>query len=221
VTGSGGLRYDRYQVNGRVEWLMRIGPENGVPILFIPPLFEELNRTRALLAGVMRALAAEGMNCTLPDLPGTGESERDLSDVGWQEWRDAVAAVADSLGADLLIASIRGGALLDATPARAHWRLAPVEGSSLIRDLARTSLAGGEGGAGYDLAPRLRGALVDAKPADLPAVWTVRLASDPRPADFKLEGPALWRRAEPQSASELTASIASDVMAWSRACAAS
>jgi pimeloyl-ACP methyl ester carboxylesterase len=221
VTDPGGLRYDRYQVNGRAEWLMRIGPDKGRPVLFVPPLFEELNRTRALLAGVMRALAADGTSCVLPDLPGTGESECELSEVGWDAWTGAIAAVAESLGPDLLVVSVRGGALLDAVPAGAHWRLAPVDGASLARDLARVGLAGAETGAGYEPSASLRAALSEAKPAELPKARTIRLASDPKPADFKLEGPALWRRSEPQTSPELVSAIASDITAWSRACAGS
>jgi pimeloyl-ACP methyl ester carboxylesterase len=84
---AGGLRYDRFRVNGHDEWLMRVGPEDGPAVLFVPPLFEEMNRTRALLAAVMRELANKGFCCTLPDLPGTGESERALQTCGWADWR--------------------------------------------------------------------------------------------------------------------------------------
>ena len=34
----------------RDEWLMRVGDEAAPAILFVPPLFEEMNRTRALIA---------------------------------------------------------------------------------------------------------------------------------------------------------------------------
>ena len=60
---------------------MRIGAADAPPILFVPPLFEEMNRTRALIAAIMRALAARGYGCWLPDLPGTGESLRALGEV--------------------------------------------------------------------------------------------------------------------------------------------
>lgn len=46
----GGLAYEPYTTGGRKEWLMRIGPPDAAPILFLPPLFEEMNRTRALIA---------------------------------------------------------------------------------------------------------------------------------------------------------------------------
>ena len=68
---------------------MRIGDPAAPFILFLPPLFEEMNRTRAFLAGAMRRVAAAGYCCRLPDLPGTGESERALEEVSWQDWQDA------------------------------------------------------------------------------------------------------------------------------------
>ena len=59
---------------------MRIGRADAPAILFVPPLFEEMNRTRALIAAVMRRLAKRGHGCWLLDLGGTGESERDLGE---------------------------------------------------------------------------------------------------------------------------------------------
>jgi hypothetical protein len=47
---------------------MRIGASDAPPILFVPPLLEEMNRTRALIVSVMRRLAAQGLGCWLPDL---------------------------------------------------------------------------------------------------------------------------------------------------------
>jgi hypothetical protein len=216
VSAPSGLRYDRYRVNGQPEWLMRIGPEDGLPILFLPALFEETNRIRALVAGVMRLLGGEGFCCTLPDLPGTGESERALDACTWDDWRTAVQAIARPA----LIASFRGGALLDAVEAAAWWRFAPVSGASLMRDVDRSALAGGGGDAGYPISASLADAIRGTEPAPLAPCRTVRLASDPRPADVKLAGPALWRRSEPSTSSELTLLIASDISAWVRSCAA-
>ncbi len=209
-----GLRYDRTLVNGREEWLMRIGPENGHPVLFVPPLLEEMNRTRALLAGVMRILGVGGFLCTLIDLPGTGESERALESCRWEDWREAVRAAA-SLG---LVASFRGGALIDAADAAAWWRFAPVAGASLLRDLDRAALTAGGGFGGHQLPDALASGLRQAVPAERTPCRTVRLASDPKPADIKLDGPALWRRSEPGSSSELAQLIASDISAWARQC---
>lgn len=220
MSAPGGLRYDRYFVDGRSEWLMRIGPQEGPPLLFVPPLFEEMNRTRALLVGAMRLLAREGFACALPDLPGTGESERALEECSWGDWRDAVESSAAQLrgGRDLTVVSVRGGALLDDVADAAHWRFSPIEGRSLLRDLRRAGLAGGGDNAGYPISPALQSALADAAIAELPRCRTVRLASDPKPADAKLDGPAMWRRSEPGTSPELAEQLAADISNWARTC---
>jgi hypothetical protein len=221
VSGAGGPFYDRYFVEGRAEWLMRIGHVEGAPVLFIPPLFEEMNRTRALVVAVMRGLAQEGFCCWLPDLPGTGESERALEACSWDEWREAALAASDRVrsGEPLLVASLRGGALLDDIPQAAHWRFSPAEGRSLLRDLDRSGLTGGDGAAGYRLPPSLASGLAGASPAEVVPCRTVRLAVDPKPADTKLDGPALWRRSEPATSSELAQLMVSDLTDWAHECA--
>jgi hypothetical protein len=232
VSQTGGLAYDRYRTAGADEWLMRVGSPHAPPILFLPPLFEEMNRTRALLAATMRALAAAGLGCWLPDLPGTGESERPLETIAWQDWMDATAAAADHVarvaGRRPALASVRGGVLLDAeieTPCR--WRFAPAEGGSLARDLERSSLvAPGEDAdgsrllAGYPLAASLLEELKAKSPAPAERLRTVRLASDRGAADHKIEGPALWRRSEPGNSPELAMTLAADLASWLETCGA-
>ena len=230
---SGGLAYDRYRTGGREEWLMRIGPVDASPILFLPPLFEEMNRTRAFLAAIMRALAVEGYGCWLPDLPGTGESEQALEACSWDGWRDAVRNAGDYVagvaGRAPLVAAVRGGALLDDAVSAAHrWRFAPAEGASLARDMIRASLIktdemkGPEVDlAGYRMSEALLANLSAAKLAPAPLVRTVRLQSDRNEADSKVEGPALWRRSEPGNSPELAQLIASDITDWAARCAAS
>jgi pimeloyl-ACP methyl ester carboxylesterase len=210
-----GLHYARYRTGDRDEWMMRIG--DGPALLLLPPLFEEMNRTRALLAATMRGLAAEGFACWLPDLPGTGESERALEEVSWKDWLDAAAAAFAQSGA-VATASVRGGALLD-DRAPARWRFAPAAGASLARDLARAGLMT-EGGGGYAPSRALLDGLEAAEAAPGEKVRTVRLSTDRAEADLKLEGPPLWRRAEPQTSPELAAAMASDISTWVRACGA-
>ena len=208
-----GLDYVRYRAGDRDEWMMRIG--DGPALLFLPPLFEELNRTRALLAATMRRLAAKGFGCWLPDLPGTGESERALAEISWQDWREAAAAAVAAAGAVVTVA-VRGGALLDeAAPAR--WRFAPATGASLARDLARAGLMT-EGGGGYSPSQALLGPLAAAEPAPGAIVRTLRLATDRAEADLKVDGPALWRRSEPGTSDDLADALAADLAAWSGQC---
>lgn len=202
---------------------MRIGRAEAPPILFVPPLFEEMNRTRALIAAAMRRLAALGHGCWLPDLAGTGESEADLADLVWDDWRhDVMAAAAfveQAAGTAPLVASLRGGGLIDdAAAAIGWWRLAPVTGASLTRDMVRAGLAGVEW-AGYAPSAELRGRLADATPIDQMPLRTARLQSDAGAADVKLAGPALWRRSEPGRSAELAEAIAADIAAWHGQCA--
>ncbi|MFN3945547.1 MAG: hypothetical protein ACK4K7_11520 [Allosphingosinicella sp.] len=223
---SGGLHYDRYHHQGRDEWLMRIGDPRARPVLFVPPLFEEMNRCRALIAGAMRVLAAGGWCGWLPDLPGTGESERALEEASWGGWRGAVTAasgqVAELSGHLPVVASLRGGALLDdAADALCHWRLAPATGASVARDLARIGLAGGAENGGYPVPPLLRFDLEAAVPAAVRPLRLVRLATDPGGADRKVEGAALWRRSEPSGSDELSRLIACDIMEGADGCAGS
>jgi pimeloyl-ACP methyl ester carboxylesterase len=212
VSGAG-LDYVRYRAGESDEWMMRIG--SGPALLVLPPLFEELNRTRALLATTMRALAADGFACWLPDLPGTGESARPLGQISWQDWREAAEAAFRESGAVATV-GVRGGALLD-DPAPARWRFAPAAGASLARDLARAGLMT-EGGGGYAPSETLLGPLAAAEPAPGGTVRILRLATDRAEADRKLEGPPLWRRAEPQNSCELARAMASDVSQWVRTC---
>lgn len=216
------LAFARFESGGRQEWLMRIGAEAAPAILFIPPLFEEMNRTRALLAAVMRRLAAQGFGCWLPDLSGTGESERDLGDAAWDDWRHDVASassyVTEKAGKPLL-ASLRGGVLLDdGAGARGWWRFAPVDGLALQRDMVRAGLAGVEW-AGYAPSDALKAGLAGATQKEVTPLRIVRLDTDAQPADLKLDGPALWRRSEPGTSDALADALAADLATWSRACA--
>lgn len=224
MSGPDGLSFDRYTVDGCSEWMMRIGRAEAPPILIVPPLFEEMNRTRALIAAMMRALAARGYGCWLPDLPGTGESERALEEVSWDDWRTAVSEAADHAaaagGRAPVVAAIRGGCLIDdAAEGAAHWRLAPAAGASLARDMERSGLAGVEW-AGYAPSRSLREELLAAVPEAEMRLRTVRLASDRAEADAKIAGPALWRRSEPGTSAALAEAAAADLAGWAKTCAA-
>ena len=223
MKASGGLSYDRYTVDGCGEWMMRIGAAEASPILFVPPLFEEMNRTRALIAAMMRALAAGGFGCWLPDLPGTGESERSLDEVSWDDWRAAVSEAADhsaaASGREPVVAAIRGGCLIDdAAEGSGHWRFAPVTGASLARDMERSGMAG-VAWAGYQPSPSLRAELESALPEHEARLRIARLASDRGEADAKFAGPALWRRSEPGFSAALAEAAAADLAAWAKTCA--
>jgi hypothetical protein len=224
MTSSPPLAFERFRSNDREEWLMRIGRPDAPAILFVPPLFEEVNRTRALIVAAMRWLAKRGQGCWLLDLSGTGESERDLGDVAWGDWRHDVTSAAAYIAQKArrpLIASFRGGALIDdGADARGWWRFAAADGAALARDLARSGLAGGVEYAGYAPSADLKTALQSAKPAPVRSLRNLRLATDRGEADARVDGPALWRRSEPGISTALAEAIAADLHKWSRECVA-
>lgn len=197
----------------------RCGRDHRLQLVILEPLFEEANRCRRLIAVMMRALDQAGIGSALVTLPGTGECARALSDVAFPDW----LAFAGELKADA-VASVRGGALLDAAVnAPCHWRFAPETGSRIVRDLRRTALAGpgGQTYAGHKLNAAMLEGLEAATPVRLPHLRTVRLASDMADADLKVEGTPLWRRAEPGEDAALSDLLAADLAAWVKQCAAS
>lgn len=233
------LRYRTYQWRGGEEWLAEIG--TGPPILIAPPLLEELNRCRAFIAAIMRDLARAGFRVVLPDLPGTGESPRDLSEIGWHDWPTTLSVLVRELRSgsqEPVLVGFRGGCLLDgAADVVARWRFAPAIGSALTRDLVRARQAASPDKvraeaivaqaraaacefAGYVVPPGLFTDLHDASPADVAGTRTVRLGSDPAGADLKVDGRPLWRQAEPATDPELSARLAQDIAQWARSCAA-
>ncbi|WP_293702936.1 MULTISPECIES: hypothetical protein [unclassified Sphingopyxis] len=219
------------------EHVLRItptGPPRGT-ILFVPPLFEEANRTHRTLVLAMRALAAEGFTTLLPDLPGQNESLVPLEQVDLASWQSALAETSTAIGGPLIIASLRGGALIDhQAKAAAWWRLAPVGGASLVRTLMRARVAADrEAGvtssldslqaeaataplllAGNRLSPTMIAQLATAEAQPVTPLRTVALGSG---AD-DIAGTPLWLRAEPGEDTAMAKAIAADIAAWSTTC---
>jgi len=215
--------------------MLRFGPASGPVVMIAAPLFEEANRTRALLVAICRGLAERGLASALPDLPGTGESLIETRDARLADWREAFAAAADVAGSRVLVLALRGGALIEAEAAAvARCHISPIDGAALVRDLIRTRLAAArESGEAFDpaaIAPpgppialagnTLSRALLAELLAALPtrAERTVRLSSDPLPADLKLNSAPLWRRAEPGQDLGFAHRIADDITEWAATC---
>lgn len=202
-------------------------------MLIVPPLFEEANRTRRTLVLAMRALAAEGFAAVLPDLPGQNESLVPLVEVDLACWRDALAEVVSGIDGPTIIASFRGGALIDhKAQARAWWRLAPAGGASLLRTLMRARVsADREAGvsssleslqdeaktaplllAGNRLSPTMIAQLGTSEAKAVDPLRSVGLGAD------GIAGTPLWLRAEPGEDAAMAAAIAADISAWSKTC---
>ncbi len=223
-------RFGEYVTGGCHEFLMSFGPQNGPQLLVIPPLLEELNRTRKLLSDLMRTLAAHGIGTHLPDLPGTGESERVFEAVSWSDWEVAVHDIAKIASPDAVV-SFRGGCLLDhAAGCEKTIRFAPTEGKRLIRDLIRsravtdtgfdsaTQKAVFETGptmlGGYPVSANFASAMRNAEPKDAPGVHTIRLTGDRGDAEIHIEGSPLWHRAEPSGSPEMVRRLADIIAEW-------
>lgn len=234
-------RIDHYDWPGGREALLRFGPDHGPVIIALLPLFEEANRTRTFTVGLLRRLAARGIAGLLPDLPGQGESLVPLAALTGSAMTEAVAALADRCsaeGSQVYTLGIRSGALLD-TRARlgGRWRFSPQTGDELLRELRRVWQAAGQRGgaeamtdpgahpieiAGNRLSAPLLASFAGATPFDQPGVprRVIRLATDPAPADRRIDAAPLWRRTEPGDDPALADLLADDIAQWLAACAA-
>lgn len=202
-------------------------------ILFVPPLFEEANRTRRTLVLAMRALAAQGFAALLPDLPGQNESLLPTEESSLDRWQAALAKVAAGIDGPVVIASVRGGALIDhRAQATAWWRLAPAGGGALLRTLLRARVsADREAGilssiesltetaksaplllAGNRLSPAMIAGLGSAEAQPVAPLRTVALGAG------GIAGTPLWLRAEPGEDVLMAGAIAADIAAWSATC---
>jgi len=228
---------DHYDWAGGREAMMRFGPAAGPVVVAVLPLFEEANRTRTFVTGVLRGLAERGIAGALPDLPGQNDSLVATEHAMLAGWRTALASAAAAAGnRPVHIFSCRGGALLDHdVKAASRWQLAPAKGEALIRELFRTSAAAGapiemnlgnyndEGGPVTIAGNRLsRPLLRDLNAADCVrygVLRVIRLDTDPAVADRKVEGAPLWRQSEPGDDPALAAVIAEDIADWIARCA--
>lgn len=84
--------------------------------VFLPPFCEEMNRCRHLVASQAKQFANVGYSCLIVDPYGTGDSEGELADVSWQDWRaDVLAGVQwcqRQSTAPVILWGLRLGALL-------------------------------------------------------------------------------------------------------------
>lgn len=85
-------------------------------VLLVPPLLEELNKSRRMCALAARALADAGLLVLRMDLHGCGDSSGDLADASWVTWiadvEHSAAWLRSQADGPLFIWAVRGGALL-------------------------------------------------------------------------------------------------------------
>jgi hypothetical protein len=195
--------------------------------LVVQPLFEEMNRSRRLLALITANLAVMGIGSWMPDLPGTGDAPGRMDWAGWQRTLLAFhAKIQSDTVEDIAILAMRGGALLTGALPR-RYLLAPAEsGASLLRNLLRTRAAASQD-SGVEhvdtLAERLK-----SEPLDLAGYWvSPALAKGLESATLSTNGahivrigaggfggPPVWQQGEPADATAMAAEIATDIAAW-------
>lgn len=240
--------FDRYPWAAGDEAMLRFGPAHGPVVVVAPPLFEEANRTRAVAAALLRALAGHAIAGALPDLPGQGDSLLPTKAMTLAMVREAFAAAVAAVateGRPVHVAAIRSGALLGpAAGVAGRWHLAPQDGPTLVRELTRikqyeagrdgrlgerwyldtawSTDAGSVSIAGNPIAPQFLNDLANAIGFGMSTMpkRTVRLEGDQRPADCHITGAPPWRRAEPGGDDALAQLLAGDLAAWVGACAA-
>ena len=90
--------------------------DTGAAVLIVPPIGEEMNKCRRMLALAARACQAAGITALMIDLHGTGDSAGDFRDGSVSQWRDDLDTSMIHLqrgGARTLhFLAVRSGALL-------------------------------------------------------------------------------------------------------------
>lgn len=233
-------RFERYRWAGGEEWMLRFGPAGGPQVIAALPLFEEANRTRALVVTILRMLAARGIGGALPDLPGQGESLVPTTQMRLAALRQALVAADNHISAPaqpgaqsdapepglpparehsrrIFRLAVRSGAILLADDGAPSWLLAPQHGGGTCRELVRLTAPDGSI-AGNHVAPELLAELADAEPPSF-GMRVVRLVGDPRAADRRIDAPPLWRRAEPDNDMLLAQVLGDDIADWIASCA--
>lgn len=141
-------------------------------VLYLPPLAEEMNKSRRMAALQAEAMAQEGYAVLSLDLLGCGDSSGDFGDASWSAWLDDLAMAHDWLaretdapaGQDWLW-GLRAGCLLAAAlaerlarPTRHLYWQPPASGRLLLQQFLRLKTVGdlleGQKGAGVDALKR-------------------------------------------------------------------
>jgi exosortase A-associated hydrolase 2 len=85
-------------------------------VLYVAPFGEEMNKARRMLAQQARSLAQQGIAVLILDLYGCGDSDGELKDASWSQWKEDLGAAFSWLrqhsDAPISLLGLRLGALL-------------------------------------------------------------------------------------------------------------
>jgi uncharacterized protein len=121
-------------------------------VLYVHPLFEEMNKSRRMAALQARALAQAGFGVLQLDTLGCGDSSGDFSDASWDAWIEDLLAGATWLQAQgdapLWFWGLRGGCLLAVAaatrrtdPSRFIFWQPALNGKTLLQQFLRLKMA--------------------------------------------------------------------------------
>ena len=190
---------------GREEYAITCPADGPRRLLVLPAWFDEANKLRHFTLATMRVLAARGVGCVLPDLPGCNESLVPLESCDLAGWRDAADAAAAHFGCTHVL-TFRAGANI--APVLPGFAYAPVAASRALATLLRArAIAAREAGQGttretlLDTGQREGLDIGGARLGARMVVQLIRAADPANPlpaiAQTELRGPGLWLRAEP------------------------
>jgi len=201
-------------------------------LLFLPPFAEEMNRSRHVIAAFARGCAARGIGVLVLDPFGTGDSEGDFSEAGWDIWRDdiatAVAWLAEQGPEPISIGGLRlGGSLAAAVAADRPGRFArlvlwqPVtNGQTYLKQFLRIRLAADlSDGAGQDtkslMAALEAGETVEVAGYDLPpalakGIEALRLG----PLGLAARTPVIWMEVAARDDTTLSPAASRMISDW-------
>lgn len=194
-------------------------------ILFIPPLFAEMNKMRHTLVQTMRLMANSGVVVILPDLPGCNESIADIRKQSLTDWQNAMRACADQHAATHIV-SFRGAALIDDLP-RPIWRLNCINGTNILKTMLRSKVISmkeaGENTAldqltneaersgielaGYNISAKMFNELQDTSPIKSDQIFEGKLGES-------IEGSPIWMRSEPEYDEAMALSLSKTLLEW-------
>jgi exosortase A-associated hydrolase 2 len=120
-------------------------------VMILPPFGEEMNKSRHVLAALVRQLGGAGFVVILGDLSGTGDSAGEFAEASIGRWRADIDTLLDEFAGTgpLNLIGLRFGALLAADTAQRHQvdqiaLLHPVcDGKQQLTQLLRLRLAAG------------------------------------------------------------------------------
>ena len=144
--------------------------------LVLPPFAEEMNKSRHVLAALVRSLGNAGHGVLLPDLYGTGDSEGDFGAASIDVWRADVTMLIEHLAGrgPIGLIGLRCGALLAADIASRHavdslTLIHPIaDGRQQLNQLLRLRLASGlTTGSDRESAADLRQQLADGQSLEI------------------------------------------------------